>query len=129
MIDLKETQRLKEAIEHNPQAYQNIIEDTNLAICITDEEGCYFDVNQNYCTLYGYTKEELIGKSFLIVVPPPKKEELSQLHEAFLEVQEELFRTWEVISKAGELMKISVDAGFTTKINGRPQKLTFVMKL
>jgi len=129
MIDLKETERLKEAIQNNPQDYKSIIESTNLAICITDNNGCYFDINQNYCNLYGYNKEELIGESFLIVVPHKTKEELNQLHETFMEVQIEIFRNWEVVNRAGELLKISVDAGYTDKINGLPQKLTFVHKL
>ncbi len=129
MIDLKETQRLKDAIQENPEAYKSIIESTDLAICITDEHGCYFDINDNYCQLYGYTRGELIGESFLIVVPNVKKTELKALHEAFMEVQVELFRNWEVVNKAGEVMRISVDAGYTDKINGTPHKMTFVHKL
>jgi PAS domain S-box-containing protein len=129
MIDLLETQRLKDAIEANPKNFQAIIEATDIAICITTEEGNFFAVNDNYCNLYGYEREELIGNSFLIVVPPPTKQELSDLHDKFIEAQVELFRTWEVQRKDGELIKISVDAGYTEAITGKPQKLTFVVKV
>ncbi|TAE45380.1 MAG: histidine kinase, partial [Cytophagales bacterium] len=40
--------------------------------------------------------------------------------------QIEIFRTWEVVNKQGRKMSISVDAGYTDKINGEPHKLTFV---
>jgi hypothetical protein len=39
------------------------------------------------------------------------------------------FYVTEVVNKAGEKIKISVDAGYTEKINGEPHKLTFVQKL
>ncbi len=126
MINLLETSRLKDEIEENPSDYEKIIESTDLAICITDKFGNFFEVNQNYCNAYGYTKEELVGNSFLMVVPQETKEELSHLHDKFIEIQLEVFRTWEVVNKQGEKMKISVDAGFTDKINGEPHKLTFV---
>lgn len=128
MIDLEETNRIKKAIDNNPQDYRDIIEASNLAICITDENGNFWEVNANYCRLYGYEREELIGQSFLLVVPEQRKKELEGLHNKFIEIQEEIFRTWEVVNKSGEIIKISVDAGFTKKINGKPQKLTFVKK-
>ena len=128
MINLIETQRLKDAIEANPQDFQSIIEETDIAICITTEEGNFYAVNDNYCQLYGFEREELVGNSFLIVVPQATKQELSDLHDKFIDAQVELFRTWEVQRKGGELMKISVDAGYTEAISGKPQKLTFVVR-
>ncbi len=129
MIDLVETQRLKDAIEETPTKFRSIIEDTDLAICITTQEGNFYAVNNNYCKLYGYEREELVGKSFLIVVPPVTQQELSDLHDKFIDARIELFRTWEVQRKGGELIRIGVDAGYTDKINGEPQKLTFVKRI
>jgi PAS domain S-box-containing protein len=129
MINLIETTRIKEAIENAPQNYKEIIEDTDLGICITDENGYFWDVNENYCKIYGFTREEIVGQSFLLVVPDATKDELKDLHDKFIEVQIELFRTWEVQRKDKTIIKISVDAGYTEKINGEPQKLTFVSPL
>ena len=129
MINLVETQRLKDAIDANPEDYAYIIENTDLAICITTEEGNFFAVNNNYCELYGFERTELVGNSFLLVVPKVTQTELKNLHDKFIDAQIELFRTWEVQRKNGELIKISVDAGYTEKISGSPQKLTFVRKI
>lgn len=129
MIDLQETERLKNLIEQDPTNYKSIIESTTLAICITDENGIFVDVNQNYCSFYGYKKEELVGHSFLLVVPEDNKNQLQNLHDKFIEIQVELFRTWQVQKKNGEIAQISVDAGYTDKISGRPYKLTFVQPL
>ncbi|TAE47643.1 MAG: PAS domain S-box protein, partial [Cytophagales bacterium] len=118
MIDLLETTRLKDEIEANPVDYAKIIENTDLAICITDKFGNFFAVNDNYCKVYGYARTELIGNSFLMVVPEESKKELENLHDKFIEIQIEIFRTWEVVNKQGRKMSISVDAGYTDKING-----------
>lgn len=126
MIDLQETARVKEAIENNPADFEKIIEDTDLAICITNEDQKFVAVNENYLKLYEFDREDLIGEHFLKVVPQETQEELSELHDKFIEIQIEMMRDWEVLSKTGKRMRISVDAGFSEKINDAPHKITFV---
>jgi PAS domain S-box-containing protein len=126
MIDLQETARVKEAIEADPQNFEKIIEGTDLAICITDEDQNFVAVNDNYVKMYEFEREELIGHNFLKVVPQETQDELSELHDKFIEIQIEMMRDWEVLSKSGKRMRISVDAGFSDKINNAPHKITFV---
>jgi len=126
MIDLQETARIKEAIESKPADFEKIIEDTKLAICITDEDQNFAAVNNNYLKLYEFNREDLIGQSFLKVVPQETQGELSELHDKFIEIQIEMMRDWVVLSKTGKKMKISVDAGFSDQINDAPHKITFV---
>jgi len=47
----------------------NAYKKANLAICITDKDGNYVSVNDKYAELFGYKVQELLGKSFLIVIP------------------------------------------------------------
>lgn len=126
MIDLQETARIKEAIEKNPADFEKIIEDTDLAICITNEDQNFVAVNQQYLKLYEFDREDLIGEHFLKVVPQETQNELSELHDKFIEIQIEMMRDWEVLTKSGKKMKISVDAGFSDQINDEPHKITFV---
>jgi PAS domain S-box-containing protein len=126
MIDLHETQRIKEKLVARPAAFADIIEGTHLGICITDPNGNYSAVNKAYCMLYGYKREELIGKSFLIVVQEQQKDRLQELHDMFMKLKDEIFRNWEVVKKDGSLIKISADAGYAADILGKPHKVTFV---
>jgi PAS domain S-box-containing protein len=126
MIDLHETQRIKEKLIANPEAFESIIERTHLGICITDPSGNYSAVNDAYCSLYGYHREELIGKSFLVVVQEQQKDRLQELHDMFMKLKDEIFRNWEVVKKDGTLIKISADAGYAADILGKPHKVTFV---
>jgi PAS domain S-box-containing protein len=126
-IDLFETKRLKKEIEEKPLEFKSIIEKTDLCICVTDAKGYFVAVNNNYCRVYGYSRYELVGKHFSIVVPGANVEELKKLHDKFIQDKYEILRNWEVVNKTGEKIKIQVDAGYTEKIDGKPHKITFVM--
>jgi PAS domain S-box-containing protein len=126
MINLTETQRIKDALEANPENYQDIIEDCQIGICITDEQGLYFTMNKKYLEIVGYESDEMKGKSFLMVVPPPKQVELKELHDEFIDSQIEIFEKFEILGKMGNRIGIDVDAGFNDKIAGSPHKITFI---
>ena len=126
MINIIETKKLKMQLDENPGDYQAIINNSSLAICITNAEGNYFAVNENYCLLYGFHERELIGKSFLIVVPEQKHTQLKNTHSSFLKSKNEILRGWEVMNRNGEVFKIWADAGYNNKINNAPHKITFV---
>lgn len=43
-------------------------------LCLLDAAGRYVAVNDAYCRTYGYTREELIGQSISLVLPPDEAE-------------------------------------------------------
>jgi PAS domain S-box-containing protein len=126
-IDLFETKRLKKEIDEKPLEFKSTIEKTDLCICVTDAKGYFVAVNNNYCRVYGYSRYELVGKHFSIVVPGANVDELKKLHDKFIQDKYEILRNWEVVNKTGARIKIQVDAGYTEKIDGKPHKITFVM--
>lgn len=126
MIDLRETERIKILLDQNPSEFEQIIEQTSLAICITDEKGMFVAVNENYLKVYGYTREEMIGNSFLMVVKEEERGSLQEQHNLFLTFKDEIMRNWEVQRKDGSYIKIFADAGFSTRIQDKPRKITFV---
>lgn len=126
MINLKETKRIKEALLENPENFQEIIEGTPLAICITGADATFVAVNDNYTKLYGYSREELIGKSFTVVLPEENKKSLEEYHSRFFVDKYEIIRKWVVKNKAGQLMEIFADAGYNDRIKNQPNKVTLV---
>jgi len=129
MIDLLETEEIKEAIKTSPSNLQDILEEASMGICVTNSEGNFVTVNEKYCEIYGYTREELIGNSFTIVVPSGYKDKMKTLHDKFLRDKNEISRTWTVIRKNGETIEISVDTAYSEKIlDQTPHKITFVQR-
>jgi PAS domain S-box-containing protein len=105
----------------------DVIEKTPVAICITNEKHLYEYVNPAYCKLYGYEFDELIGESFLIVVPEEFQTELVSLHDQFMNREYELEGNWEVVRKDGTRLQILANAAYVVDEQGRPKKVTFVL--
>jgi two-component system, chemotaxis family, CheB/CheR fusion protein len=96
------------------------------AICVTDEHGNFVDVNKSYCELYGYTKAELIGKSFTIVLPESAREIGQQIHNAFIAGAPEMAAEWQVVRRDGTPIDIYAQPSLLIRENGTRCKVTAV---
>lgn len=128
MINLIETERIKKEIEADPSNVMQSIESTStIGICITNSLGLFVEVNTAYTQIYGYDKSQLLGKSFLMVVPEENKSNMEILHKKFLRDKKEIAREWEVIGENGKRISISVDSAYSETIFDKtPHKLTFI---
>jgi len=123
-------QQISQEVAHrqeNETFYGKIFETANLGICLTDTQGRFVAVNPAYCNIYGYREEELIGKSFTMIVLPEQREQLLALHDDFLRSNvEEIGNEWEVMRKNGERIHIYASAGILENIIGGPYKITTI---
>jgi len=128
MIDLLETERIKKEIAGNPANVMQSIESTSsIGICITNSLGLFTEVNTAYTKIYGYAKTQLLGKSFLMVVPEENKANMEILHKKFLRDKVEIAREWEVVGENGKRISISVDSAYSEAIFDKtPHKITFI---
>lgn len=125
MLDFLEVKRITEKVNANKDRFQEIIDETEIGVCVTNSKGIFVACNDAYARNLGYRKDELIGNSFLMVVPEQRQKELAELHEDFIDIQVEIFRNWTIIAKDGTKIDISVDAGYVT-FKGEGHKFTFV---
>ncbi len=62
-MDINEQKRLEEELKESESKFRSIFENAPVAICIEDtENGRLIDVNASWLQLFGYTKEEAMGK-------------------------------------------------------------------
>lgn len=83
---------------------------TKLAVCVTDQNGIFTDVNDQYTKLYGFSAEELIGNHFTMVVPEEGREYAKKVHDEFISGIMEMPAVWEVQQKDGTIMNIHVES-------------------
>ncbi|MGC2854442.1 ATP-binding protein [Novispirillum sp. DQ9] len=71
-------------------------------VAVTDRQGLYVDINQHYCDLRGYSRDELLGKHFTEVTPPQFREPLRRLHDTFFATGREAPSYWQLRRKDGK---------------------------
>jgi len=127
VVDTREKQRVMDELAESERRFRNVIEHTPYGLCITREDNTFEYVNDAYCHLYGYERDELIGQPFTVVVPERFRTELERAHRAFLEEREEFAGTYNVVRKDGEEITIEAAAAWYLGSDGRPRKATFVL--
>lgn len=101
----------------------------DVGICVTDEQGDFVRVNAAYCSIYGYKPEELLGRSFTMVVPEAARNVAHKMHHDFMENGHEIPAVWEVVNKRGETLRVGVRASRLERSDGSRLKVTVVTDL
>ncbi len=112
--------------DKGPFLLDAVFQVANVGICVTDESGTFVLVNDSYCKLYGYSREELIGKNFSVVVQNSHVEEVKEKYHNFLQGEPELEREWVIVKKTGEQIDVLVTEGLLVTEDGSKFKVTTV---
>ena len=62
-------QQALEALMMSEERFRGMLEMAPVGACIVSEEGIFESVNASICELYGYTREELTGQPYTLVLP------------------------------------------------------------
>ena len=116
----------KMKLKNNDKLLDAIFDVANIGICLTDEEGKFVTVNDTYCNIYGYNRDELIGNNFTMILPRCKREEAMALHNKFINGGTEINKQWKVIRKDGRILNIYATAGLLENDDGEKFKVTTV---
>jgi diguanylate cyclase (GGDEF)-like protein/PAS domain S-box-containing protein len=74
----------EEKLHEKEESFKQVWEVTSDAMCISDANGIVLAANPSYFRLYGYTAEQVIGKSFEIIFPKSEqKDALDQYKSIF----------------------------------------------
>lgn len=84
------------------EQYQNALDQTNL-ITKTDTHGFVIDVNEEFCRVMGYSKEELLGVHYQTFYPPSEADNLDKIRSSL--AKKEVYRGVVAnIQKYGEIV-------------------------
>jgi PAS domain S-box-containing protein len=62
--------RVHEALESSRTRIRDLVEQAPDGIFVADLDGRYTDVNEAGCNMLGYTREEIVGKTIIDLIPP-----------------------------------------------------------
>lgn len=107
-----------------------VFEVINLGICVTDEDYKYVMVNDAYCSIYGYPKDELIGRPFTLVIPEESRQDVFSRHEKILKGAPCIAsREWKVLRKGGEMIDVLSSVTLFVDQSGKKYIVTSVQDI
>ena len=71
--DITERKKSEEALKKSEEKYYNLIEHANDAIVSTDQEGNIIEFNKKAKEMFGYQREEIMGRSAILLAPPSER--------------------------------------------------------
>lgn len=125
-IDVTEEKNIKDQLVKTQLLNNSVFNAAAFGVCVTDAFGYFSDFNNEYARIYGYTREELLGKHFSIVVPDKFKRQATKMHDDFIKDGYELPSEWEVIRKDGRPIHIFVKAELLVQPDGSRFKVTSI---
>jgi len=78
IVDISERRVMEEELKASERFYRTIIEDQTDLICRFRPDGTLTFVNDAYCRYFGKTREELIGQTFMPLIPEEDREMVHQ---------------------------------------------------
>ena len=79
--DISAAKKLQEELDLKHQEFQAVFEGSIDALVTVKLDGSIANVNSTACSLFGYTREELIGANVSILTPPEHREK----HQSYIE--------------------------------------------
>jgi two-component system CheB/CheR fusion protein len=125
-FDVTTSELIKTKLNDTERLLSSVFKVSRMGICITDSNGVFVNFNDAYLRIYGYKRNELIGKPFTIVVPDAAKKKAAVLHKQFIRDGVEPPAEWTVVRKDGKQVKIGVEATLLTNDLGERFKVTSI---
>ncbi|MCA9979455.1 MAG: PAS domain S-box protein [Anaerolineales bacterium] len=112
VTDITQQEEATQALRRGEQIYSYLVEAIADGVAIADANNCYLYVNDNFCHILGYRREEVMGK------PVDETIELDEANKALIEAERQKRRTGERsryelswINGRGKLVTTIITAG------------------
>ncbi len=105
-----------------------LIRSAPVGVAIIDPQGIFENVNANYCNIYGFEREELIGSSFSLLFPPEDRQRVLELNRKYVNDGGELKGSWVVVRKDGTRLAVSSESVRVPSIKDGAHRLVYVTR-
>jgi len=127
--DISERKRLEEELIKSEESYRNLVENTVVGIARINLRGKFIFANDKLCEMVGYSKNELIGKSFAKFLHPEEKKKIWKLFLRSFSARNKItnYLEFQAISKKGESIYMSASPSIN-RYGGRIVSLNAVLQ-
>lgn len=107
--DTTDTELARQELQDKEQLISALVEQAPDGIFVANTEGQYIEVNQAGCTMLGYSREEIIGKSIIDLIPAEAIEMLQASKQKMLSGKVSIDE-WNLRHKDGYYIPVEVSA-------------------
>ena len=107
--DITERQQIEAMLRVSEEHYHSLIEQAGDGIFVIDGNGKYIDVNTSGCAMLGYTRAEILEKSFADLIPTEDREKIPP-RLAELRSGRTLISERRLICKDGSLLPVEISS-------------------
>ncbi|MCX8023386.1 MAG: PAS domain S-box protein [Syntrophorhabdaceae bacterium] len=127
--DITEHKRYEVALAESEEKYRILVENSLIGFCIIQDERYKF-VNQAFCDIYGYSREELIEKMDpkITIHPDDRERVLENRRKRISGEVKNLIYEFKGIRKDGQIITVKV-FGSSIIYNGRPASVGMVIDI
>jgi PAS domain S-box-containing protein len=121
-VDITERKRAEEALRESAEQYRIITNTVLEGFLVSDQGGRLLDVNETYCHMLGYSRDELLKMSIRDIEAMEKQDQIDKHIQKIIETGSDRFET-QLRRKDGRIIDVEVNSTFMHR-TGR--QLTFV---
>ena len=121
-VDITENKQAQEALRKSEERFRKYFEIPLIGVAITSLEGKWLEVNDKFCDMTGYRREELATMTWQDITPPEELQEELASYESFMRDSADLVSTREkrYIRKGGSLIDVILSTHCVRKSDGSP---------
>jgi PAS domain S-box-containing protein len=109
--DITERVHADEALRRSESNFRRLFDQASEGIFIGDSDGRYTDVNAAGCAMYGYSREELVGRSISDFIPIEDYARLAEVRmQSLMGATQE--GEWNIVRKDGTIIAVEVRSKF-----------------
>ncbi|MGK7393881.1 MAG: PAS domain S-box protein [Candidatus Cyclobacteriaceae bacterium M3_2C_046] len=118
MMDITEESKIRTELSNSEKLLKSIFNATSVGLCVTDKEGNYLKVNHEYCRIYGFEPEELIGKTMFDTIPLDQRKSSREWYSSIFQEEIKYEKEIRIQQKNGSMLDVFISTVTVELENG-----------